>query len=476
VPKHLHDGTKSPLQAAATQSRNQTKHSDRIGRPNPARWRQEFLLVLLSVLPGGVLLALGGQPGWAFAVTFGSYAFSLLYRLMRLTRNARRQGAYLSYGLTGLVQDRHRRMHASWMRRQRKLTGLLNRYHRSAMSVPDAMVVLTPLGEIEWLNDAACDLLHLTQNDVGLRIDNLIRDPAFVHWLRENTSGRVLEFQSPGDVQRALSLRMEPYGEDRRLVIGRDVTALYRLQGVRQDFVANVSHELRTPLTVLAGYLETLLDSEEDTSGEMFRILNNMHQQSERMRRIVEDLLLLSRLETSRPDEEHFESINMHDLLATVAHDAELLSGAEQHEIILEVDAGLWLVGIMRELHSALSNLVFNAVKYTPSGGMITIRWYQNAKGQPVFEVQDTGIGIEPRHIPRLTERFYRIDVARSRTRGGTGLGLAIVKHVTLRHEAKLDMTSQLNHGSVFRVIFPAVRAERHPISTTTLDASFWHR
>ena len=304
---------------------------------------------------------------------------------------------------------------------------------------------------------------------MGLRIDNLIRDPMFVNWLGEGASGRVLEFQSPGDEQRALNLRMEPYGEDRSLLIGRDVTALYRLQGVRQDFVANVSHELRTPLTVLAGYLETLLDSEEDTHGEMFRILTNMHQQSERMRRIVEDLLLLSRLETSRPDEEYFESIDMHSLLETVAHDAELLSGAEQHQILLEVDAGLWLVGIMRELHSALSNLVFNAVKYTPGGGTITIRWHQNAKGQPVFEVQDTGIGIEPRHIPRLTERFYRIDVARSRTRGGTGLGLAIVKHVILRHEAKLDITSQLNQGSVFRVTFPASRAERH--NTPTLPA-----
>ncbi|ACX97081.1 phosphate regulon sensor histidine kinase PhoR [Halothiobacillus neapolitanus] len=439
------------------------RHQDRIWRLNAARWRQELLLLLLSAVPGGVLFMLGGAISWAIALTFACYALSLLYRLMRLARNVRRQfTGQTTYGLTGLIQDRQRRVRASWVRRQRKLVDLLKRYHRSAMSVPDAMVVLSPLREIEWLNDAACDLLNLTQNDVGLRIDNLIRNPTFVNWLGEGASGRVLEFQSPGDEHRALNLRMEPYGEDRSLLIGRDVTALYRLQGVRQDFVANVSHELRTPLTVLAGYLETLLDSEEDTQGEMFRILTNMHQQSERMRRIVEDLLLLSRLETSRPDEEYFESIDMRSLLETVAHDAQLLSGAEQHQIQLEVDPGLWLIGILRELHSALSNLVFNAVKYTPGGGTITIRWYQNEKGQPVFESQDTGIGIEPRHIPRLTERFYRIDVARSRTRGGTGLGLAIVKHVILRHDAKLDITSQLNQGSVFRVTFPASRAERH--------------
>ncbi|OYV26128.1 MAG: hypothetical protein B7Z82_07655 [Halothiobacillus sp. 20-54-6] len=194
----------------------------------------------------------------------------------------------------------------------------------------------------------------------------------------------------------------------------------------------------------------------------MFRILTNMHQQSERMRRIVEDLLLLSRLETTRPDEEYFESIDMASLLGTIAHDAQLLSGQEQHQIMMTIDSGLWLVGIMRELHSALSNLIFNAVKYTPGGGMITIRWFENPQGQPVFEVQDTGIGIEPRHIPRLTERFYRIDVARSRTRGGTGLGLAIVKHVILRHDAHLHITSQPQQGSVFQVAFPAGRAERH--------------
>lgn len=428
-------------------------------------------MLLLSFLVGTVTFLLGSSTGWAVTLGLASYTGSLFFRVMRLSRSTGRRSADpTSYGLTGLIQDHQRRRRGNWVRRQRKLIGLLKRYHRSAMSIPDAMVVLTPLREIEWMNTAACDLLNLTQNDVGLRIDNLIRDPAFVHWLDEDTSGRVLEFQSPGDEQRALNLRMEPYGEDRQLLIGRDVTALYRLQGVRQDFVANVSHELRTPLTVLAGYIETLLDSEADTEGEMFRILTNMHQQSDRMRRIVEDLLLLSRLETSRPDEEHFESIDMHHLLKIVAYDAELLSGEEQHQIKREIDQSLWLIGITREIHSALSNLVFNAVKYTPGGGTITIRWYQNEQGLPVFEVQDTGIGIEPRHIPRLTERFYRIDVARSRTRGGTGLGLAIVKHVMLRHGAKLDITSQLNQGSLFRVTFPVMRAERHKMPILTAN------
>lgn len=432
-------------------------------RLSVARWRQESLLVALCVGVGALVFLILGEWGWSLAAALAAYNFSLVYRLIRLARSARRHQRGLAvYGMPGLVQDRQRRIRTAWRRRQRKLVELLKRYHHSAMSVPDAMVVLTPTREIEWLNDAACELLSLSRGDAGLRIDNLIRHPSFVHWLNEK--GASLEFQSPGDENRAISLRMEPYGEDRNLLIGRDVTALYRLQGVRQDFVANVSHELRTPLTVLAGYLETLLDSEEDPSGEMHRILTNMHQQSERMRRIVEDLLLLSRLETTRPDEEYFESIDMAGLLGIIAHDAQLLSGLEQHHIVVEVDQQLWLIGIIRELHSALSNLVFNAVKYTPGGGKVTIRWFANAAGQPVFEVQDTGIGIEPRHIPRLTERFYRIDVGRSRARGGTGLGLAIVKHVILRHDALLDITSQPNLGSTFRVTFPAPRAERRRI------------
>lgn len=419
----------------------------------------------LCAAVGGMVFYFVREWGWSVAAALGSYNLSLAYRVIRLARSSRRHQRGLAvYGLPGLVQDRQRRIRTAWRRRQRKLVELLKRYHHSAMSVPDAMVVLTPAREIEWLNDAACELLSLSRGDAGLRIDNLIRNPNFVHWLNER--GTSLEFQSPGDEQRAISLRMEPYGPDRTLLIGRDVTALYRLQGVRQDFVANVSHELRTPLTVLAGYLETLLDSEEDASGEMHRILTNMHQQSERMRRIVEDLLLLSRLETTHPDEEYFESIDMGGLLGIIAHDAQLLSGPEQHRIVLEVDAQLWLIGIIRELHSALSNLVFNAVKYTPGGGTVRIRWFAGAGGKPVFEVQDTGIGIEPRHIPRLTERFYRIDVGRSRARGGTGLGLAIVKHVILRHGALLDITSQPNQGSTFRVTFPSHRVERHGLAT----------
>ena len=431
-------------------------------------WREEGMLLAAGVIAGlmlAVWLAGARVPGaWAWGVAFASvlYAGSLLWRVAWL---ARRLPITVDrkpvMGLPGLIQARQRRLRRAWSRRQRRLIRLLKRYHRSAMSVPDAMVVLKADWEIEWVNDAAGDMLGLKLSDKGLRIDNLLRAPAFADWLDHGAEQAPLEIRAPGDESRALSLRIEPYGSDRYLLIGRDVTALHRLQGVRQDFVANVSHELRTPLTVLAGYVETLLDTDEEMDPQMQRILGNMHQQADRMRRIVEDLLLLSRLETSQPDEELFEEIDVDRLLQPILADARLLSGDEGHRIEADVDAGLRLRGVPRELQSAFSNLVFNAVKYTPAGGRVTVGWSLDDRGRPVFAVSDSGIGIEPRHIPRLTERFYRIDVGRSRSRGGTGLGLAIVKHVALRHGARLKIESTPGKGSCFRVVFPAERAVR---------------
>ena len=426
-------------------------------------WREEIALLaaagLLSLIIGIVGESVGWEThwGWAVALGLGIYTLGLLVRLAYLARSLpvtwhRRR----VWGVPGLVQARQRRLRRAWFRRQRRLVRLLKRYHHSAMSVPDAMVVLTEDRQIEWLNLAAIEMLGFSRSDIGLRVDNLWRAPAFTAWLAQGPDRPPLEISAPGDETRSLSLRIEPYGSDRLLLIGRDVTALHRLQGVRQDFVANVSHELRTPLTVLAGYVETLLDTDEGHDPQMQRILSNMHQQADRMRRIVEDLLLLSRLETSQPDVELFEPIDVGQLLEPILDDARLISGEEGHRIESELDHGLTLWGVPRELQSAFSNLVFNAVKYTPAGGRVVVRWARDEQGRPVFSVCDSGIGIEARHIPRLTERFYRIDVGRSRSRGGTGLGLAIVKHVALRHSARLAIESTPGKGSCFRVIFPA--------------------
>ncbi len=440
----------------------------RLAEARQRAWREEGILVL-AVLALASVVAWGGAAigldfAWALAPVIGlvAYTVALLWRVIYLARalpitsQPRRV-----WGLPGLIQVRQRRLSRRWSRRQRRLVSLLKRYHHSAMTVPDAMVVLTADREIEWINRAAIEMLGLHRSDLGLRLDDLWRTPAFIAWLKQGSDRPALELVPPGDETRTLSLRIEPYGSDRYLLIGRDVTALHRLQGVRQDFVANVSHELRTPLTVLAGYVETLLDTEEGHDPQMHRILSNMHQQADRMRRIVEDLLLLSRLETSQPEADWFEAIDVGRLIEPILNDARLVSGEEGHDIRADLDPSLRLWGVPRELQSAFSNLVFNAVKYTPAGGYIEVRWTADEQGRAVFSVCDSGIGIEARHIPRLTERFYRIDVGRSRSRGGTGLGLAIVKHVVLRHGARLEVDSTPGEGSCFRVIFPPQAALR---------------
>ena len=425
-------------------------------------WREEGILLLAVLALGSFVAWAGALIGWGPAWLLASvtalviYTIALLWRVIYLARALPiTSPPRRVWGLPGLIQVRQRRLSRRWSRRQRRLIGLLKRYHHSAMTVPDAMVVLTAEREIEWLNRAAIDMLGLDRSDIGLRLDDLLRTPAFIAWLNQGSDRPALELVAPADETRTLSLRIEPYGSDRYLLIGRDVTALHRLQGVRQDFVANVSHELRTPLTVLAGYVETLLDTDEGQDPQMHRILSNMHQQADRMRRIVEDLLLLSRLETSQPDADWFETIDVARLLEPILNDARLISGEEGHDIRADLDRTLTLWGVPRELQSAFSNLVFNAVKYTPAGGRVEVRWGRDEAGRAVFSVCDTGIGIEARHIPRLTERFYRIDVGRSRSRGGTGLGLAIVKHVALRHGARLEIDSTPGEGSCFRVIFP---------------------
>lgn len=428
------------------------------------RWREEGVIFFCITLAALALAILSGNFGWSMAAGMLAYAASLFLRLLPLSRLPKRHFLKIPvWGVPGLIQDRFRRARSAWFKRQRRLIRLLRRYHHSAMAVPDATVVLNRNYEIEWLNRAALRLLGLSPRDHGLRIDNLLRQPSFVNWLSSNPLARPLELIVPGDESRNLSLRMETYGEDRYLLIGRDVTALHRLQEIRQDFVANVSHELRTPLTVLSGYIETLIDMDEIHDPEIQRILRSMHQQSDRMRRIVEDLLLLSRLETSTVSDEYFERVDLPQMLDSILVDAEILSADEAHVFVREIDKNLLLRAIPREIYSALSNLVFNAVKYTPAKGRITVRWYQQGDGAAVFEVEDTGIGIDHKHIPRLTERFYRVDVGRSRARGGTGLGLAIVKHVLIRHDASLQIESEPGKGSLFRVIFPVTLSlKRH--------------
>lgn len=239
------------------------------------------------------------------------------------------------------------------------------------------------------------------------------------------------------------------------------VSHIQHLERIRQDFVANVSHELRTPLTVIHGYLETLLD-QEDLDSSRKKIFLQMHQQTLRMENLVENLLLLSRLEGHEIENKVEQSVDVCDMLNQICHEAQELSGEEQHSIQLNADAALFLKGCYEELRSLFSNIIFNAVKYTPPRGKIIIDWYQENK-KAYFSVKDTGIGIAAEHIPRLTERFYRVDPARSRASGGTGLGLAIAKHVLFRHDTQLKIQSKSNKGSTFTCVFPSKRILKQP-------------
>jgi two-component system phosphate regulon sensor histidine kinase PhoR len=337
--------------------------------------------------------------------------------------------------------------------RCRRLLRELRRFATITRVLPDAAVVIDRAGEIEVFNGAASTLLGLTPSDRGRNLATLLRHPALRALLSEGAGDAIVEMPLPKDPERQLEVRRIAIDADRQIVMARDVTQLNRLLSTRQDFVANVSHELRSPLTVIMGYLETLED-ESLGADEVRAILARLHAPARRMRALVDDLLLLTRLESSPgPAGEELDEVRVDVLLKAVVEETAALSNG-RHEIVLSAEPGLRLHGVESELHSAFTNLVSNAVRYSPGGGRIDVRWLRTAAG-PRFEVQDQGLGIAPEHLSRITERFYRVDLARSRARGGTGLGLAITKHVLKRHGTALELESTLGKGSRFWCVFP---------------------
>ncbi len=310
---------------------------------------------------------------------------------------------------------------------------------------------------IDWANDNA--RLHLEidpARDVGTPITHLVRIPEFLEYLTRGDYSKPIQVQAPHSGDRVLSLQVVAYGEGQRLVLSRDITQFRQVERMRREFVANVSHELRTPLTVIAGFLETLREERDPEAAR--RYIGLMEEQARRMQRLVEDLLMLSSLESSPPPPLE-ESIDMEKLVERMAADARALSGG-RHRIEVDAQPGVRLLGSEKEIASALGNLVSNAIRYTPEGGRVKLRWHATPEAA-TFDVEDTGIGIAPEHLPRLSERFYRIDRGRSRETGGTGLGLAIAKHALARHGATLDIASHVGEGSRFSARFqgPRVRA-----------------
>ena len=335
------------------------------------------------------------------------------------------------------------------------LSHALWRFRQAGEAMPDGVLVLDADDRIEWLNPSAEDHFGLTfKRDRGQAVTNLIRSPAFVDYLAAQNYGEPLTLKGLAEADRVLSVNLVPYGNHEKLLLSRDVTRWERLESMRRDFIANVSHELRTPLTVLRGFLETLSDARDADEKVYRRSLELMTGQAERMQRLVEDLLMLSRLEDSRyPLKE--EAVDVPALLHAVLLEAEGINRGE-HRIASRV-APAWLLASREEIRSAFSNLVTNAIRYTPAGGDILVTWGVE-DGAPVLRVRDNGEGIAPEHIPRLTARFHRVDRSRSRSSGGTGLGLAIVKHVLQRHQGRLEITSELGEGSTFSCVFPATR------------------
>ena len=368
-----------------------------------------------------------------------------------------------SIGMWGSIFDGLNKLHQGHLRTQDRLRARINRVQESTNAMRDGVIMTDARGAMEWWNGSAEYLLGFRRStDQGQYIHNLIRNPAFKAYFDSRDYREPLELNSPAKPHLHLQIQISLFGDDDRLIVAKDVTRLYQLEQMRRDFVGNVSHEMRTPLTVISGYLETLVDHADELPPKWRRAINTMAAQSSRMEALITDLILLSRIETG----EHTVDDTLADmdaLLNQICHDAQALSGSKQHRITVNISDHRLLRGDESQLRSAFSNLVFNAVKYTPAEGEVTVSWTANRDGAHL-SVKDSGIGIDPVHIPRLTERFYRADPSRHKDTGGTGLGLAIVKHVLINHDGNLEIRSKPGEGSEFICHFPRERlVERVP-------------
>jgi len=413
----------------------------------------------------GVVAAAGALLGWPFGHPLAGVAIALalalswnlfnVYWLNRWLRNRAGMNPPRTSGIWEDVVSSIVRLHRRKRFHKQRLLEVFRELRRSSAAMPDGVVVLDENWEIIWFNRAAGRLLDLRRGvDSGLRITNLLRDPAFARYLTGGGFDEPLVIARGAEQQVSLSLQVVPYGARQRLLLVRDVSRQMALETMRKDFVANASHELRSPLTVISGYLETMLSDEQLDPG-LRQPLTEMQRQSRRMNDIVSGLLDLSRFDAATR-EAGSEDLDVPALLAVLRKD--VLARPSHPEVRVELESDAHLAGDQAEIVSAFSNLVDNAVKYTPATGLVRMIWEVNSRGEGRFTVADTGPGIASEHLPRLTERFYRVDPGRARNAGGTGLGLAIVKHVLQHHGATLEIDSKLGAGSRFTCVFPPRR------------------
>jgi two-component system, OmpR family, phosphate regulon sensor histidine kinase PhoR len=423
---------------------------------------------LAALLGAAVVLGyVFGYPfAWLAAVLAGYLAWHLwhLWQLESWLRRKLGEPPRDAPGLWGGVFAQLHRLRLQSRARKKRLARVLKEFRKSTQALPDAGVVLGREHEIVWLNEAAERLLGLRPEDRGQRIENLLRAPEFADFLRTAGPDRVLRLSSPVDERLKLSIQVVPYGDTQRLLLAKDITHEVRLETVRRTFVANASHELRSPLTVISGYLDALADDSE-LAPHWREPVAEMARQSERMRRIIEDLLTLSRLEASAPEAER-EPVDVAGMLCTLRKEA-LARPKRPATVELSIETEAGLLGVESEIYSAFANVIGNALKYTGADGAVRIRWFRD-NDELCLAVTDTGVGIPAESIPRLTERFYRVDRGRDRASGGTGLGLAIVKHVLQRHHARLEIDSTPGKGSTFTCRFPADRVAAAATSSRT--------
>ncbi len=391
----------------------------------------------------------------ALLVLMGRHAWQL-FKLHLWLSDARLETAPEGGGAWDDVFSRLYKMVKKHNHTKQTLAAELQHIEQATAALPEGVLILNQANRIEWCNPLAEKHFGLNaERDITQDITYLVRQPEFIEYLTAGNFADPLIIRPARQEDIVLSIKLVSYGLDSRLLISRDITQFERIETMRRDFVANVSHELRTPLTVVSGFVETLQDMAEPTHEKIQHALNLMAEQTRRMDNLVADLLTLSRLEDKQSPLRE-ETINMRSLLNEIYRDGMLLS-AGRHPMHLQIDQEAALLANRDELRSAFSNLLNNAIHYTPAGGQIILHWRQQPE-YAEFSVQDSGIGIAVQHIPRLTERFYRVDRSRSRETGGTGLGLAIVKHIAMRHQAKLEISSEEGKGSKFSMQFPLKR------------------
>ena len=422
-----------------------------------------------------VTLIVRALSDWTNAFAFAAATFTLRYlrdaiHLQNLWRWSRQeQGATLPRS-SGAWEELYAQLYHRGRATQREhaaLSEALASFRGAAQALPDGVVTLNAQSHIVWCNAQAEEHLNLKlSKDVGQNIANLVRAPDFLTYLSRGEWDRPVQLRlrhARHGTERVLSLQLVAYGDAQKLILSRDITRFEKLETMRRDFVANVSHELKTPLTVLSGFLETVSEAALSPK-QQSDFLTLMREEAERMQRLVDDLLTLSALEANSAPREDF--IDATDLFARIEETARQLSGG-RHNILFEIDRDSAMLGSELELTSAFTNLVTNAIRYTPEGGRIVVQWRAQDDGRAHYTVTDTGIGIPAQHLPRLTERFYRVDRGRSRQSGGTGLGLAIVKHVLTRHQGTLSISSEVGKGSTFMATLPA----RRIVATRETDA-----